>query len=575
MVKPGAVPDRENVYRAAWQRMRGALVMVGIFSAAVNLLMLTGPMFMLQVYDRVLSSGSVATLQALFVIVLVLFVFLGLYDFLRTRLLSRAAYRLDQTVGQPLHDIWVRSGLGAKPGVGRPLNDLAVVRGFLPSPAMLGLFDTPWIPFYMAVVFLIHPWLGFLALAGLGIVTVLALLNQWATRAHHARAMQMDSAESFFADQSRRNAEAIVPLGMSGRITARWADMHRSGLAVGQVGGDRGEGFTAGSKAFRLALQSALLGLGGYLALQQEISAGMIVAASIIAGRALAPVDLVIGQWRSIVRAREAHKRLGTLFDETPGARATMQLPPPKGRLDVKGVTKLAPGSRRGERAPILDQVSFRLEPGDAVGVIGPPASGKSSLARILVGAWRPDAGELRIDGATLDQWEDAALGRHIGYLPQHLELLAGTIRDNIARFDPEAEDEAVIAAARLAGVHDMVLQLPDGYATELRHDDTPLSGGQIQRIGLARAVYGMPRYVVLDEPNSNLDASGDEALAQAIMVLREHGCTVAVMAHRPSAIAAVNKVLVLHGGRVAEFGPKEEVLQRATQPRQDSAEKV
>ncbi|RKT34789.1 ATP-binding protein HasD [Roseovarius halotolerans] len=575
MVQPGAVPDRENLYRSALRRLRGGLVMAGLFSAAVNLLMLTGPMFMLQVYDRVLSSGSVATLQALFVIVLALFIFLGLYDFLRRRLLSRAAYRLDQYVGQPLHDLWLRSGLRPRPGTGRPLNDLAVVRGFLPSPAMLGLFDTPWIPFYMAVVFLIHPWLGFLALAGLGIVTVLALLNQWATRAHHARAMQMDSAESFLADQSRRNAEAIVPLGMSGRVTARWAEMHRAGLAVGQVGGDRGEAFAAGSRAFRLALQSALLGLGGYLALQQEISAGMIVAVSIIAGRALAPVDMVIGQWRSIVRAREAHGRLAALFDAAPGARAAMQLPAPKGRLEVRAVTKFAPGGRGGARAPILDQVSFRLAPGDAVGVIGPSGSGKSSLARILVGAWRPDAGELRIDGATPEQWEDAALGRHIGYLSQRLELLAGTIRDNIARFDPEADDAAVIAAARLAGVHDMVLRLPDGYATELGHDHAPFSGGQVQRIGLARAVYGMPRYVVLDEPNSNLDASGDEALAQAIIALRGHGCTVVVMAHRPSAIEAVNKVLVLHGGRVAEFGPKEKVLQRATRPRRDSVEKV
>ena len=575
MIKPGSGPDTDSAYRSAFRQMRGTLVMVGLFSAAVNLLMLTGPMFMLQVYDRVLSSGSVATLQALFLLVLVLFIFLGLYDFLRTRLLSRAAYRLDQAVGQPLHDLWVRSSLRPMPGMGRPLNDLAVVRGFLPSPAMLGLFDTPWIPLYLAVVFLIHPWLGFLALGGLLVVTVVAMINQWTTQSHHARAMQMDSAESFFVDQSRRNAEAIVPLGMSSRVTSRWADMHRSGLAVGQLGGDRAEGFTAGSKAFRLALQSALLGLGGYLALQQEITAGMIVAASIIAGRALAPVDLVIGQWRSVVRAREAHKRLRTLFDEAPAPRRIVQLPAPKGRLDVKSVTKYAPGSRRSDRAPILDQVSFSLEPGDAVGVIGPSASGKSTLARIIVGAWRPDAGEVRIDGATLDQWDDAALGRHIGYLPQHLELLAGTIRDNIARFDPEADDDAVIAAARLAGVHDMVLQLPDGYATELGHDDMPLSGGQIQRLGLARAVYGLPRYVVLDEPNSNLDASGDEALAHAIVELRKQGCTVVVMAHRPSAIAAVNKVLVLHGGRVSEFGPKDEVLQRATQARQTSPEKV
>ena len=570
-------PNRNSPYRKAMGRMRRVFVLVALLSAAVNVLMLTGPMFMLQVYDRVLSSGSVATLQALFVIVVVLFIFLGLYDFLRTRLLSRASYRLDQEVGPLAYDLWLRSGLGRGAASGnRPLNDLAVVRGFIPSPAVLGLFDTPWIPFYLGIVFLIHTWLGLLTLAGLGVVFVLALLNQGLTRKHYAAAMQMDGEESFFVDQSRRNAQAIIPLGMAHRIRHRWNDMHRDGLATGQTGGDRAEGFTASSKAFRMLLQSALLGLGGYLALQQEISAGMIVAASIIAGRALAPVDQVIGQWRSIVRAREAHRRLHAMFDAAAVARPTVELPAPKGHLSVRNVTKFVPDARRsGDRPPILDAVSFQLEPGDAVGVIGPSASGKSTLARLLVGAWLPDAGEIRLDGATLDQWNEQSLGLHMGYLPQHLEMLAGTIRDNIARFDPEADDAAVIEAARLAGVHDMVLQLPDGYATRLGYDNAPLSGGQLQRLGLARAVFGNPRYVVLDEPNSNLDASGDEALSRAIVTLREKGTTVVVMAHRPSAIAAVNKVLVLHGGRVAEFGDKEDVLQKATRRNPPLPEKV
>ncbi|WP_299288280.1 type I secretion system permease/ATPase [uncultured Tateyamaria sp.] len=561
-------PHLDTPYRNAWRRLRGTMVTVALFSACVNILMLTGPMFMLQVYDRVLSSGSVATLQGLFLIVVVLFMFLGLYDFLRTRALSRAALRLDQEVGQDTHDLWVRSALLPGGETSRPLNDLAVVRGFLPSPAMLGLFDTPWIPFYLGVVFLIHPWLGMLAIAGVGVVTVVALLNQLTTKDYHAQAMRMDGAESHFVDQSRRNAEAIVPLGMAGRITGRWSDMHREGLAVGQTGSDRAEGYAAFSKSFRLLLQSALLGLGGYLALQQEISAGMIVAASIIAGRALAPVDAVIGQWRSIVRMREAHKRLKALFDGQAAKRPTVDLPPPEGHLHVSGVTKFAPMAERGERPPILDEVSFYLAPGDAVGVIGPSASGKSTLARILVGAWAPDVGTVRLDGATLDQWAETALGKHIGYLPQNLELLAGTIRDNIARFDPQADDGAVIEAAKIAGVHDMVLQLPDGYATRLSYENPPLSGGQLQRIGLARAIFGMPRYVVLDEPNSNLDASGDDALSQAIVTLREAGSTVIVMAHRPSAIHAVNKVLVLHAGRVAEFGEKDKILQTATRRR-------
>lgn len=556
-----------TIYKHALGRLRRTFVMVAFFSAAVNILMLTGPMFMLQVYDRVLSSGSLPTLQALFAIVVVLFLFLGLYDFLRTRLLSRAAYRLDQAVGPAAHDLWMRSALLAKPVTVRPLNDLSVVRGFLPGPAMLGMFDLPWIPLYLGVVFVVHVWLGWLTVAGLVVVAALALANQWTTRNHHAKAMGMDGSESFFVEQSRRNAESLVPLGMAGRVTTRWDSMHREGLAVGQVGGDRAEGFTAASKAFRLLLQSSLLGLGGYLALQQEISAGMIVAASIIAGRALAPVDAVIGQWRNVVRAHEAHKRLHKIFADAPKAPPRINMPDPQGQLTVAGVTKYVPGLRAGERPPILDMINFQLEPGDAVGVIGPSASGKSTLARILVGAMQPDHGEVRLDGATLAQWSDTDLGRHLGYLPQKLELIAGSIRDNIARFDPDADDNAVIEAARIAGVHDMILQLPDGYATSLGFDSAQLSGGQLQRVGLARSVYGMPRYVVLDEPNSNLDAAGDDALSSAIMALRERGSTVVVMAHRPSAIAAVNKVLVLHGGRIAEFGPKEDVLQKSVRP--------
>lgn len=563
----------DTVYTAALTGLRGAFLAVGLFSAAINILMLTGPMFMLQVYDRVMASGSVPTLQALYLLVVVLFVFLGVYDFLRTRILSRAAMRLDQTVSPEAYALWLRSALADQPALKRPLNDLATVRGFLSGPAVLGFFDMPWVPLYLAVCFAVHVWLGWLTVAGLAVVTVLALLNQWATRSHTARAMQMDGTESFFVEQSRRTAEAVIPMGMRAGVSARWTQMHRDGLATGQVGGDRGQGFAAASKAFRMLLQSTLLGLGGYLALQQEISAGMIVATSIIAGRALAPVDQVIGQWAGVVRAREAHKRLKAGFAEAPAPRPVIDLPPAKGHLRVSGVTKFIPGDRARERAPILDSVSFALEPGDALGVIGPSASGKSTLARIVVGATLPDAGTVRLDGATLDQWSEASLGKQIGYLPQKLELLMGSVRDNIARFDPEADDAAVIKAAQIAGVHEMILALPDGYATQMTLDAGPFSGGQLQRIGLARAVYGMPRYVVMDEPNSNLDAAGDEALSRAILALREAGSTVIVMAHRPSAIAAVNKVMVLHGGRVAEFGPRDEVLQKAMKPRVVSRE--
>ena len=556
---------RRNAYRSAMGRVRRTMIAAAIFSVGVNVLMLTGPLFMLQVYDRVLASGSIATLQGLLIAAVGAYLFLGLYDFLRTRLMSRAAYRLDADVAPHAFSRWVASGVNGE-GASRPLNDLATVRSFLSSPPMLGMFDLPFVPLYLAVVVVIHPWLGFLAVAGAAIVVVLALLNQWTTQAHLTRAMSMDASETFFVEQARRTGETLLPLGMLRHVSGHWRAMHGEGLRTGQIGADRGEGFAASSKAFRLLLQSALLALGGYLAVQQQISAGMIVAASIIAGRALAPIDMVIGQWRAVVRARAAHSRLTEEMEGTGAREQRLALPEPTGAIDVAGLVKLAPGARgRTDIPPLLDGITFDLRSGDGLGVIGPSASGKTSLARLLVGAWRPDGGHVRLDGATLDQWDRDELGRHIGYLPQQLELLTGTIAQNIARFDPEATDEAVLVAAQLAGVHDMIVRLPSGYETRVDPSSTPLSGGQVQRIGLARALYGDPKLVVLDEPNSNLDNEGDAALTRAILSIRERGASVVVMAHRPSAIASVNKIMVINDGRVSDLGDKDEVLRRAT----------
>ena len=555
----------ENPYRNMLLQLRRTFVQVGLFSAAINLLMLTGPIYMLQVYDRVLSSGSVATLQGLFVIVVILYTFLGIYEFLRSRLLSRASYRLDSRVGPDAFGYWLRSGIMAGSDRYNPVRDLEITRGFLASPAILGLFDLPWIPVFLAIVFMIHPWLGFLTLAGAVVVAIVAFLNRAFTQNSIAEAMGLDAKERTFVERSRRNAETILSLGMMDKITQRWQKMHEASLAGNQRGGDRSEIFTAFSKSFRLLLQSALLTVGAYLAIAQEISPGMIIAASIIAGRALAPVDQVIGQWRSIGRANEAHNRLKEALDSVPPLKPRIELPPLEGRLTVAKLTKLTPAQiNTTTRARILDQVSFELMPGDALGVIGNSAAGKSSLARLLVGAWQPDAGEIRLDGATIDQWRPEDLGRRIGYLPQMVEMLPGTIAENIARFDPAASDADIVEAAQIAGVHDMILAMPEGYATEIGTSDHPLSGGQIQRLGLVRALYGSPKFIVLDEPNSNLDSSGDDALAQAITTLRGRGSAVIVMAHRPSVIVSVNKVMVLHKGRVAQFGPKEEVFRKA-----------
>jgi PrtD family type I secretion system ABC transporter len=566
--------SKGNSYLEALRRLRPVVLLVTIASAFVNILMLTSPLFMLQVYDRVLASASLPTLVGIFTIVIFLYAFLGLFDFLRLRLLSRAGYRLDKEVAGQGFDIWVNSAIGGNAASRRPLNDLAVVRNFFASPAMLGFFDLPWVPIYLVIAFAIHPWLGLLTIFGAAVTTVLALLGQWLTSRSYAQAMGSDATESFFVEQGYRNAETVLALGMVDRLGARWRAMHNEGLAAGQSGGDRSEVLSTISKVFRMFLQSAILALAAWLVLRGELSPGMIIATSTISGKALAPIDQVIGQWRSVVKARESHLRLIETLQPPKGAdQAVVELPEPTGKLDVNGLTKMAPGaSGMQRRPPVLTQVSFALQPGDALGVIGPSASGKSTLAKCLVGAWLPDGGEVRLDGATPAQWGPTARARHIGYLPQAVELLTGTIRDNIARFDPEAEDQAIVEAAQLAGVHEMILQLPEGYGTHVGHGGVLLSGGQTQRVGLARALFGRPKLIVLDEPNSNLDAAGDEALGNAIQALRSAGTTLIIMAHRPSAIAAVNKLLVLQNGAVAHFGEKDAVLALATRPAPQSS---
>lgn len=547
--------------------MRRAFLTVGLFSAAINILMLTGPLYMLQVYDRVLSSGSVATLQGLFIIVVILYGFLGIYEALRTKLLSRASYLMDKDVGADAYGYWLRSGLADNREHYNPVRDLEVVRGFLASPAILGLFDVPWIPIFLAVVFFIHPWLGWLTVLGAAVVIAAAVLNRLLSNGPIYEATARDGAERSFVEHTRRNAETILALGMLDTITSRWREMHGSTLSRYQKGGDRSELFAAFSKAFRLLLQSALLTVGAYLALAQEISPGMIIATSIIAGRALAPVDQVIGHWRSIGRAGAAHQRLKQALDTLPAPKKRFDLPRPKGHLQVVNVTKLTPrGQTMSDRPRILERISFELQPGDGLAVMGNSAAGKSSLARLLAGVWEPSLGEIRLDGATLDQWHPRELGNYIGYLPQRVEMLPGTIAENISRFDPRALDKDVIEAAKMASIHEMVLKMPEGYATHIGNTEQPLSGGQLQRLGLARALYGKPRLLILDEPNSNLDTKGNEALANAILELREQGSTVIVMAHRPSVINAVNKIMILHEGKLARIGDKEDIFEQAMQ---------
>lgn len=563
-----------NRYDSVLRGLRRPALIAGGLSALINVLMLTGSIYMLQVYDRVLGSGSLSTLQGLFLIVTLAYVFYGLYEFLRARVLSRAAIRLNNGLAAAAFRAWLRAGLGdgqagGQNGGGRtdalPLRDLEILRGFVGSPMMGTLFDLPWVPFYLFVLFAVHPMLGVLTLAGMAIVVVVAVLNGYLTQSANEAALMREFHARSFADAGQHNAEAVVAMGMTDEVVTRWQAMQDASLAVGQKAGDTTEATSSFSKAFRMFLQSAMLTLGAFLVLGHEMSAGMIVAASVISGRALAPIDQLIGQWKQIGRARAAHLRLRAFFATSDAPAEALGLPKPTGKVVATDLVRFVPNAEPGrERRRQIDRVSFALEPGTGLGVIGDSASGKSTLARLLVGVCRADAGELRFDGATREQW-GAELGRHIGYLPQTVTMLPGTVRDNIRRFQADSPAKDVIDAARLAGVHDMILRLPQGYDTMLGLPGQPLSGGQLQRLGLARAVFGMPPVVVLDEPNSALDEAGEAALREAIRGLKAAGSAVVLMTHRRAILDEMDKVLMLRQGAVVKYGARADVLGAAS----------
>jgi ATP-binding cassette, subfamily C, bacterial exporter for protease/lipase len=569
--------QKEHPLRAAILGARFGYVVAFFLSLAINLLMLTGPLFMLQVYDRVLASRSVPTLLALLALISVLFAGMAILEFIRARILSRIAHGIDMKVAPDVFQYWLqKSAGGTTPGY-RPLTDLGALRSFLSSPYLIALYDLPWFPIYLIVVAMLHVWLGYLAIAGAVIVAGLALLNEWMTSKNSGEAAQLEISENHFSDEASRNADSLLAMGMSRNAASAWLEQRYQALATAQSASERAEVFQASSKVFRLFLQSLILALGSYLVIQQEMSPGAIVAASILAGKALAPIDQVIGGWKQIRRARTARQRLNDYLSHPMPLvlQPPVALPAPKGNVTLQQVGKFAPNARPGSDARVILQgLTFALQPGDGLGVVGPSASGKSSLAKLLVGLWLPDQGQLRVDGATFQQWGRNNIGPHIGYLPQNFEFIPGTIAQNISRFEDEAKDEDIVAAAQLAGVHQMILSFPQGYATPVSRSESPLTGGQKQRIGLARALYKLPKLVVLDEPNSNLDVDGDEALSKAIAVLRANGSVVVVMAHRPSALAALDKVLMLKDGRMTDFGLKQEVIDRVAQAAQQAKAK-
>ncbi len=544
----------------AFSACKVAFAYAGLFSFFVNLLMLTGPLFMLQVYDRVLTSGSIPTLVALALLVALLYVFMGILEYVRTRILVRIGLRLDEQLASSTFDVVQTHAIKRTPGVGsQPVRDLDNIRQFVSGPAPLSFFDAPWMPVYIAVIFVLHSLMGYYAVAAAIILFVYAVLNDVMTRKLAAKSNETVMASNALTEESRLNAETIGAMGMQDAVRGRWQELHAAAMRDGTRVNDRAGGISSLSKVTRMMLQSGMLGLGAYLAVKQEISPGTMIAGTIILSRALSPVEQAITHWRSFLNTRKAYSRLKLVLEGAPSKEEPMELPSPKGHISVDGLLVTVPGADK----PLLQGINFAIEPGEAVGILGPSGAGKSTLARTLVGVCPPTRGSVDIDGAPLEQWNDGQLGKYIGYLPQSVELFSATIWENISRFQADASPEDIVAASRKADVHELILGLPDGYGTRVGEGGIALSAGQRQRIGLARAMFGNPVFVVLDEPNSNLDADGEVAIINAIKAIKRAGASVVVIAHRPSAIAAVDKILFIRNGSQLAFGPRQEVLDK------------
>lgn len=523
--------------------------------------MLTGSFFMLQVYDRVLPSRSVPTLVGLLALAIILYAFQGALDLVRTRISGRIGRFLEETLGLRVYDAVVRLPLKTRgDGDGlQPLRDIDQVRGFLASGGPAALFDLPWMPLYLGICFYFHFWIGAVALVGACVLVVFTIMTEIRTRGATKASAGFAMSRNALATEGRRNAEVLRAMGMRHRAAARWHEVNKNYMAANEAANDVASGLGGLSKVFRMILQSGVLAVGAYLVIHQESTAGIIIASSILTARALAPVELAIANWKGFVAARQAGRRLDQLLTLLPKEEEPMELPVPEQSLTVDRIHVVPPGAER----PVLHDVSFSLTSGQGLGIIGPSGSGKSSLARALVGVWPQLHGKIRIDSAALDQWSPEALGRHLGYLPQDVELFDGSIAVNIARFDPKATPSAVLDAARAAGAHELILSFSDGYGTRIGEGGMALSAGQRQRIALARAFYGNPFLVVLDEPSSNLDAEGEAALTHAILGVRRRGGIVIVVTHRPKSLDGVDHVLVIAEGTAQAFGSKDEVLNR------------
>lgn len=544
--------------RASAKRLAG----VAVFSGVVNLLTLSGSLYMLQVYDRVIPSRNVATLVGLSVIVLFAYVLQGYFDALRTRMLGRVAALFDASLQEPIY--LALAGLplrGARPFLAQqPLRDIDQVRAFLSSMGPTAFLDMPWMPIFLLALYVFHPAIGLAATIGAAAIITVTVISERQARGPSKAAMETSAHRQVFADATRQNADVIRALGMTERFTERWLRANHQFLELNVRAMDANANLGSGAKVLRYVLQSAMLGIGAYLVVIEQASGGIMIASSIMMGRALAPIEVALGTWKQLVMARQSIVRLREIVRATAEPRRPkVVLPNPRHQLMVRNLTVRVPGTDRA----IVSNVSFAVEAGMGIAMLGPSASGKSSLARALVGIWPASEGDVRLDGATLEQWHRDDLGRHVGYLPQNVALFDGTIAENIARFDPDGSSDSILEAARIAGAHEMILRLPDGYSTRIGESGTALSSGQRQRIGLARAVYGNPFLVVLDEPDANLDTEGEQALTRTLAALRGAGRIPVVVSHRVTALAALNMAVVLLNGQMIAFGPRERVFEQ------------
>ena len=542
---------------------RGVFVSAWLFSCIVNILMLTGSLFMLQIYDRVIPSSSVPTLIALCVIVLVLYAYYGVLEFIRSRLMVRLGRRIEERLRNRVFDVVAGLALRKAGNGGQPVQDLGTVRQFLGGQGPLAFLDMPWVPIYLLVVFMLHWILGVVSLVSAAIIFVLAVLTERSTRGPTAQATVALGKVAMMTDEARRNTEALHSLGMRSTMRRRWAEIQGEALDHQTRANDAGATFSALSRVFRMVVQSGMLATGAYLAIKHEISAGSIIASSIVMGRALAPIEQAVGNWQQFLGFRKAFGRLAKVLDAIPEQGERMKLPDPKGHLEVENLVLILQGSEK----PILQGISFKVEPGQGLGIIGPTGAGKSTLARAVVGLIAPTRGSIRLDGATPDQRSDDELGKQIGYLPQDVQIFDGTVAQNIARFSESPDSNKIVEAAQLANIHDFIMRLPQGYDTPLAESGNRLSAGQKQRVALARALFGDPVLFVMDEPNSNLDADGEHALDRAIRSSLKRGAAVVVVAHRPSALHAMTHLLVLTNGQMAAYGTRDEIMKKVSGP--------